>query len=57
MRRELPTPLEIDVARVRADTPAVAGGAHLNSCGASLMPLPVVDATRRHLELEAELGG
>jgi selenocysteine lyase/cysteine desulfurase len=30
---------------------------HLNNAGASLMPPPVVDAIRDHIELEARLGG
>ena len=44
--------------RWRADTPAaLAGRIHLNNAGASLMPEPVVDAIREHLELEVRLGG
>lgn len=30
---------------------------HLNNAGAALMPRPVVDAIRHHLDLETELGG
>src|SRR5690606_5251362 len=47
-----------DLERWRADTPGVASGViHLNNAGASLMPRPVLDAVRAHLELEARIGG
>src|ERR1700742_4065706 len=49
--------MELDLARLRADTPGVAHRIHLNNCGAALMPLPVLDAIQRHLALEAEIGG
>lgn len=46
------------ITRWRADTPAAADGlVHLNNAGAALMPTPVVDAIRAHLDLEVELGG
>jgi len=41
----------------RRDTPGTARVAHLNNCGAALMPLPVVERVKRHLDLEAEIGG
>lgn len=47
----------IDVARVRADTPAVADLLHLNHAGASLCPTPVLDTVIDHLRLEATVGG
>jgi len=47
----------IDVEAVRADTPACETLVHFNNAGASLMPRPVFDAVRRHLELENEVGG
>ena len=47
----------IDVAAVRADTPGADHHVHLNTCGASLMPRPVLDAVTRHLQREALLGG
>lgn len=52
--------LEISEERLlhwRADTPGCAGRVHLNNAGAALMPQPVLDAVRGHLDLEAEIGG
>lgn len=50
--------MDPDLERWRADTPGVAAGRiHLNNAGASLMPRPVLDAVRAHLELEARIGG
>lgn len=46
-----------DLAKWRADTPGCAARIHLNNAGASLMPRPVLDAIRRHLERESEIGG
>ena len=47
----------IDLDRIRADTPAVARRAYLHNAGAALMPRPVVDAIKDHIDLEAEIGG
>jgi selenocysteine lyase/cysteine desulfurase len=47
----------LDIDALRRDTPASTRRIHLNNAGASLMPTPVLDAVREHLELEAELGG
>jgi selenocysteine lyase/cysteine desulfurase len=47
----------IDIDRVRADTPAAARLTYLHNAGAALMPLPVVEAMKRHIDLEAEIGG
>ena len=47
----------IDIDRIRADTPAVAGLVYLHNAGAALMPVPVVEAMKRHIDLEAEIGG
>lgn len=49
--------MTIDIAAVRADTPGCANVAHLNNCGAGLMPRPVLDGLTAHLTLEAEIGG
>ncbi|MEL6977271.1 MAG: aminotransferase class V-fold PLP-dependent enzyme [Pseudomonadota bacterium] len=48
---------EIDVARVRAETPGIVESAHLLACGSALMPAPVVDAVIEHTRLEALQGG
>ncbi|THD61262.1 aminotransferase class V-fold PLP-dependent enzyme [Phenylobacterium sp.] len=47
----------MDLARIRADTPAAEGQAFLHSAGSSLMPSPVVEAMIEHLRLEQDLGG
>jgi len=47
----------IDLATVRADTPACARGVFLDSCGSSLPPVQVLDEVIGHLHLEAEIGG
>jgi selenocysteine lyase/cysteine desulfurase len=47
----------IDLARIRAETPATARHAYLHNAGAALMPVPVVEAIKRHIDLEAEIGG
>ena len=47
----------MDLERLREDTPGCAERVHLNNAGASLMPRPVVDAARLHLDLEARIGG
>lgn len=46
-----------EIEHLRSDTPGVSNAAHFNSAGASLMPLPVVDAIKEYLDLEAEVGG
>lgn len=48
---------DAQVRRWREDTPGCAVRMHLNNAGAGLMPLPVLDAMRGHLELEARIGG
>ena len=47
----------MNVAELRADTPGCAHRVHLNNAGASLMPTPVIEAIRDHLDLEATIGG
>lgn len=47
----------MDVERWRAETPGCATRAHLNNAGAALMPAPVVQAMRDHLDRETDLGG
>jgi selenocysteine lyase/cysteine desulfurase len=47
----------IDIDGVRADTPAAARRAYLHNAGAALMPVPVVEAMKGYIDLEAEIGG
>jgi cysteine desulfurase / selenocysteine lyase len=47
----------IDIAAVRADTPACETLIHFNNAGASLMPAPVYDPLTAHLALERDIGG
>ena len=50
--------MSFDPERWRRDTPAVMHGRiHLNNAGAALMPRPVIDALREHIEREVQLGG
>lgn len=49
--------MPIDLARARADTPACEDLLHFNNAGAGLMPTPVLDAVKAHLDLEARIGG
>jgi cysteine desulfurase / selenocysteine lyase len=49
--------MALDLDAIRADTPGVEHVAHLISCGAALMPRPVVDAVIDHIQLEARIGG
>ena len=46
-----------EIARLRADTPACERHIHFDNAGSSLMPDPVFEAVRNHLELEREFGG
>lgn len=47
----------LEVERLRAETPGCAERIHFNNAGAGLMPAPVLEAMRAHLQLEATLGG
>lgn len=47
----------IDLDRARRDTPGVAACRFFDSAGASLMPLPVIEAVRAHLDRELLVGG
>lgn len=50
-----PVPFPID--RVREETPGVRRHLFFDSAGASLMPGPVLETVKAHLEREAEVGG
>jgi hypothetical protein len=47
----------LDIARLRADTPACERLIHFNNAGSSLMPTPVYQAVLDHLALEQSIGG
>ena len=47
---------EIDLTRVRQDTPGCKNVVHFNNAGAALMPTQVLDAVKTHLDLEAHIG-
>ncbi|AWJ90501.1 aminotransferase class V-fold PLP-dependent enzyme [Azospirillum baldaniorum] len=49
--------LDEELDALRAETPGLAGQTFLLSCGASLMPRPVVERMHGYLDLEARLGG
>lgn len=52
-----PSLSQIDIDLMRADTPGVNKLIHFNNAGTGLAPTPVLDAVKRHLDLEATLGG
>lgn len=49
--------MTLPLEQLRAETPGCRNVIHLNNAGAALMPVPVLDAVRSHLDLEAAIGG
>lgn len=49
--------MSIDIHLARSLTPGCEHILHFNSCGSSLMPAPVLEAVKTHLDLEARMGG
>jgi cysteine desulfurase/selenocysteine lyase len=47
----------LNLARIRAETPATSSRAYLHNAGAALTPAPIVAAMKDYLVLEAEIGG
>jgi cysteine desulfurase/selenocysteine lyase len=48
---------QIDIDRIRSETPGIGHSVHLLASGSALMPQPVVDAVVNHTQLEVEIGG
>lgn len=46
-----------DLQRARKDTPGCKNVVHFNNAGAALRPKPVIDALRKHEDLEDAIGG
>ena len=51
------SPMNLDLDKIRRDTPGISHSVHLMAAGSVLMPQCVVDAVINHTLLEAQLGG
>lgn len=48
---------DLDIQKLRAETPGLKNTVHLLACGSALMPECVIDAVVNHIRLEGEIGG
>ncbi|KTD68266.1 selenocysteine lyase, PLP-dependent [Legionella steelei] len=48
---------QLNIEQIRSDTPGCQHVVHFNNAGAALSPLPVTQAIKNHLDLEATIGG
>lgn len=49
--------MTLDVQKARKETPGCTKVLHFNNAGASLLPMPVIEAVNAHFKLETEIGG
>lgn len=49
--------MSLDIEKLRNETPGCREVLHFENAGSSLMPTPVIQAVREHLELEIKAGG
>lgn len=49
--------MTLGIDKLRLETPGTENRIHLNNAGAALMPLPVYEAVKDHLDLELAIGG